>query len=357
MANIFAKNPNGDIIDAADGVTNGHDVIVGNAGKDMLFGLGGNDVLKGGGGADLLDGGSGIDAAVYDDSPVGVQVSLQLGKGTGGTAQGDTLISIENLYGSDHDDLFVGDTGANQLVGGAGNDVLKGGGGADRLLGGDGSDTLVADGLNDKFDGGDGIDTVDLSASAVGLTIDFGWKQIFADDVITTFGEWSGGIPDIQNVENVIGTQQDDYFNFEADNINAQLSGNGGDDYIVSGTGNDTLDGGAGDDMLDGGSGADALIGGTGADTFDFEWVSDSVVTNGAVQDVIADFTSGVDKIYLGMNFQFADLLTLNQSQGGANTSYLGLDVNHNGQFDNGEFAVAIKMVGNHFLSAGDLIM
>jgi Ca2+-binding RTX toxin-like protein len=146
MANIFGKTPLGETIDAADGVTNSADVIVGNAGKDTIYGLGGDDLIKGGGGADTLNGGSGIDTATYEDSDVGVHVSLQLGKGQFGTADGDTLISIENLDGSSHDDVLVGDTGANKLQGGDGDDVLKGGGGSDKLYGGNGNDILVSDG-------------------------------------------------------------------------------------------------------------------------------------------------------------------------------------------------------------------
>ena len=54
-----------DVIDASDGVTNGADVIYAYRGADDIFALGGNDILA--------------------------------GTGAGGTAQGDTLTSIENL--------------------------------------------------------------------------------------------------------------------------------------------------------------------------------------------------------------------------------------------------------------------
>ena len=76
------------------------------------------------------------------NSAVGVTVSLLTGTGSGGTAQGDTLSSIENLYGSNHNDNLVGNSGNNALFGVNGNDTLKGGGGADNLDGGAGSDTV-----------------------------------------------------------------------------------------------------------------------------------------------------------------------------------------------------------------------
>src|SRR5207244_993543 len=123
MANVFGT-VNSDWIDAADGVTNGNDTIFGFGGDDWIFGLGGNDTIKGGGGADYIDGGIGIDTADYSDSSVGVIVSLLNGQGHGGTAEGDTLVNIENLTGSSHDDLLVGDGGANELSGDGGNDIL-----------------------------------------------------------------------------------------------------------------------------------------------------------------------------------------------------------------------------------------
>ena len=120
-------------INGSDGVTNGFDVVYGYAGNDAIYGLGGDDALTGGLGADYLNGGSGIDWAYYNDSTAGVTVSLASGTGANGYADGDHLVSIESLYGSNYDDLFVGNSGSNTLRGVFGNDVLKGGGGDDSL--------------------------------------------------------------------------------------------------------------------------------------------------------------------------------------------------------------------------------
>ena len=75
-------------------------VLTGNSGANVLTGLDGNDTLVGGAGADTLDGGTGTDTASYAASSSGVTVSLAAGTASGGDAQGDTLISIENLTGS-----------------------------------------------------------------------------------------------------------------------------------------------------------------------------------------------------------------------------------------------------------------
>ncbi|MEP0869201.1 GDSL-type esterase/lipase family protein [Trichocoleus desertorum AS-A10] len=56
------------------------------------------------------------------------------------TIDRDTFKSVENLLGSDFDDVLVGSSGANVLNGGAGNDKILGGGGNDTFIGGAGSD-------------------------------------------------------------------------------------------------------------------------------------------------------------------------------------------------------------------------
>ena len=109
------------------------DVIEGAGGDDELYGDAGFDHLTGGEGADHLDGGAGLDYAEYGDFPVGVAVDLSSGKGHFGTAEGDTLVDIELVNGSAHDDLLIGSSDADTLYGADGNDTLKGMGGADTL--------------------------------------------------------------------------------------------------------------------------------------------------------------------------------------------------------------------------------
>ena len=90
MANVPGTDQ-ADLLDAADGVTEGADNIFGLGGNDTIFGLGGNDVLYGGAGADQLVGGSGVDFANYNTSPAGVSVSLVGGTGSGATPRATRL--------------------------------------------------------------------------------------------------------------------------------------------------------------------------------------------------------------------------------------------------------------------------
>jgi Ca2+-binding RTX toxin-like protein len=112
----------------------GNDSLSGNAGANTLAGWGGADVLRGGAGADRLDGGAGSDTASYYTGAAGVTVNLATGTVTGGDAQGDILVSIENVNGSTGADQITGSALANALNGWAGQDVLRGGGGADRFV-------------------------------------------------------------------------------------------------------------------------------------------------------------------------------------------------------------------------------
>jgi Ca2+-binding RTX toxin-like protein len=116
------------------------------------------------------------------------------------------------------------------------------------------------------------------------------------------------------------------------------------------------LDGGDGNDLLEGGSGADLMIGGTGADTFRYVNLNDSFIFNGQFQDVILDFEHGVDKLdFQEAGIQLADLLTQNYTDAGHNYCHVGVDANHNGTFDENEFAIVVAMKGNAFLTLGDL--
>ncbi|WP_342240932.1 beta strand repeat-containing protein [Inquilinus sp. OTU3971] len=135
----------GDILIGIENLTGsnlGNDTLIGNAGVNTLSGWGGDDLLRGGAGADTIDGGTGSDTASWYTSAAGVTVNLAAGTAGGGDAQGDTLVSIENLTGSNlGNDSLVGNAGANILFGWGGDDLLRGGAGADRLDGGAGSDT------------------------------------------------------------------------------------------------------------------------------------------------------------------------------------------------------------------------
>ena len=119
--------------DALNGFGNTEDnQITGNANANVLKGFGGNDTL---------DGGLGNDTASYTGALGAVTASLQAGTATGDG--NDTLISIENLTGSIHNDSLTGDVNANVLNGFDGDDTLYGGLGNDILAGGAGADVFV----------------------------------------------------------------------------------------------------------------------------------------------------------------------------------------------------------------------
>ena len=161
---------------------NGADTLIGGPGDDRLIGASGFDLLNGGPGADNIDGDSGgtqtradvqsfenfhggrvnVDnnlaarAASYGGDTVAYAgsnrgVALTLGQlnpatwvstgtaGEGGYARGDTVVNVENITGSDHDDSLGGNNWHNVLTGGKGDDRLTG----DASAGGAQSDIFV----------------------------------------------------------------------------------------------------------------------------------------------------------------------------------------------------------------------
>jgi Ca2+-binding RTX toxin-like protein len=134
------------------------DRFLGSDGADDFRGLGGNDWFVGSdGGRDRYDGGTGRDTVAYDLSTSGVTASLTAGIYGSGQAAQDLYTSIENLTGSSHNDLLIGDAGRNTLRGLYGEDHLEGRGGNDRLAGG---------ALDDILDGGAGWDVAVFEANA-----------------------------------------------------------------------------------------------------------------------------------------------------------------------------------------------
>jgi Ca2+-binding RTX toxin-like protein len=140
----------------------GDDFLFGKAGIDTLKGGDGGDELDGGAGSDTLDGGTGgfgVDTADYRTFNNGVTVNLLTGKAEDGTGT-DTLISIENVTGTNSGDSIIGDQVGNFLKGGGGIDFISANGGTDTILAGDGNDTVLGGSGFDKFDGGQGADTL-----------------------------------------------------------------------------------------------------------------------------------------------------------------------------------------------------
>ena len=298
---------------------NNDNIFNGTAGADTFNLFGGDDLARPGAGADIINGGSGTDIASYFFASSAVWANLASGGGLG-DAQGDVYNSVEHLFGSAFDDIFVGSNAIGETLSGAdGNDILKGSAGSDVLQGGGGSDTanyegsdaaVVIDALNETGFGGDaagdsynsieiwvgsdfndtffGRDTAETFSGGAGNDVlkGSGGADSLAggggDDVVDysssasavsialTGTTGSGGDAQgdvLAGVEGLRGSAHDDGL-FGDDNAN-ELQGNGGADIIKGAGGGDTLRGDAGNDTLLGESGNDLLFGGDSTDRLD----------------------------------------------------------------------------------------
>ncbi|MFT6331970.1 MAG: Ca2+-binding RTX toxin-like protein [Lentimonas sp.] len=325
--NVLIGNDYNDLLEG--GLVN--DRLFGGNGDDHLIGNSGDDILRGDSGADILDGGIGRDAAAYWSSNAAINVNLSNGTASGGHADGDTLIDIESVYGSKHNDTITGDESSNSLAGyigddilkaGGGNDYIDGGTGNDRLFGGEGNDILIGNSGNDMLRGDAGADILN---GGTGRDAAAYWSSNAAINVNLSNGTASGGHADgdtLIDIESVYGSKHNDtligdqFSNSFAGHIgNDYINGNGGNDYIDGGTGNDELFGGEGDDRLIGNSGndnlqgeegVDVLNGGFGNDTFIYASLEDSSIN---ASDIIQDFEQGADQIDLS---QIEDNLSFN---------------------------------------------
>jgi Ca2+-binding RTX toxin-like protein len=133
----------------------GSDRLRDGAGDDVLWGGAGDDSLLSQTGQDALHGGAGADGATFCCG-AGLVVDLAAGTATG-LGSTDSLDGIENLYGTDQGDTFLGDDAANELDGGFGDDTIDGRGGGDDLVGSTGDDAL---------DGGADTDTCDAGSDS-----------------------------------------------------------------------------------------------------------------------------------------------------------------------------------------------
>src|SRR4029079_7210007 len=181
-----------------------------------------------------LDGGGGVDTASYASSGAGVAVSLALGTGFGGEAEGDHLSNIENLTGSIYNDTLEGTAGNNVLAGAAGNDTV--------------SYANTTSGAN-----GQGV-TVNLALTTAQNTI-------------------RAGTDTLSGFENLTGSQ----FN----------------DTLTGASINNVITGLGGNDRLDGGAGADHMLGGSGNDTYVVDNAADVVdETDGDGTDTVQSLLS-----------------------------------------------------------------
>lgn len=199
----------------------GHDTLVGGAGRETLLGGDGHDTLDGGLGSDVLSGGEGDDSVDYSRRRVPLRIRLDGKRGDGQKHERDNVLSdVEAVLGGRSDDRISGDDAGNRLLGGGGKDTIKGGGGDDTLEGGTGADVLG---------GGSGADVVDYSARTADLSVRIGGKG--------DSGERGERDTIRADIEAAMGGDGDDY-----------LRGNERNNTLIGGLGSDTLSGGGGND-------------------------------------------------------------------------------------------------------------
>ena len=354
----------------------GNDTITGDGEDNRLEGGAGNDVLSGGGGADYLDGGTNVlaDIASYLYAGGGVTASLADGVATvaGDAGDVDTLVDIERLIGSVHNDSLTGGNAVNDdfegFEGRGGDDTIDGGtgfdeasyanasvavtidlnnassvsdgeGGFDTLIGIEAlrglihNDTLTGDANDNRFRGQQGADTMDGGAGTadeadyrsttmggvianmsdsplVDIDLGFGAQTVAAGRAFDGYGG-VGSLDQLINIENLRGSNQADYL-VGSDEANL-LRGEIGNDMLIGGLGNDTIQGGDGDDTLQGGLGDDTLQGGAGNNWVSYASALDAVtvnLANTAAQDTGADGWDTLSSIVNAIGSVHNDTLT-----------------------------------------------
>lgn len=330
VQNWIGSDAGDNTIEASD-LSGGFDWITTGGGNDTIKGVRGGDIVNAGSGQDIVEvseignqilagkgdesdtlGYSELDGAVYANLAAGIFVDRStLDNGYLALSQADldaqnisferdVAVNFENLTGSTHDDILVGDAGENTLHGNGGNDYLVGGYGDDTYVFNRGNGVVTisefdydfgiarpnSDGYEDKGTGtdtilfGDQISQDDLVFSRTGDNLAI---EIYgtADQVILTnwfvSNDWSIEKISLNN-ELEINLEDIEYSLSATDksnwlsgsSISDEISGEGGDDYLFGQEGDDTLNGGEGDDFLFGGDGADHLIGGDGIDAVSY---------------------------------------------------------------------------------------
>lgn len=304
------------------------DILLGGTGSDNIQGFGGNDQiyggpeseiaaerddgwgdsnLAGGAGDDFIDGGAGpgTDSFAAEtmnqgaETPIFVDFTNHIAEGyttrsdSGCTVSGlkrhpqfgrDTLTNVEEVWGTNLNDVLIGNGvrnlmygrgGKDHICGMGGNDALSGDdpyhfdclndpdqvecspeaypNGSDSLYGGTGDDALFGGLGKDLLDGGPGEDVAAYNDSDDPLH-----RSVTVDLSTSPVTCACHGNDTLGSIEDVTGSLWDDHLTGDSgDNV---LDGNNGDDVIVGNGGDDVLIAGDGADTLNGKSGNDLLI-------------------------------------------------------------------------------------------------
>jgi Ca2+-binding RTX toxin-like protein len=283
---------------------------IGNAGNNSITGNIENNTLDGGAGDDTLIGGLGDDIYVVDSADDIITENADEGTDTVTSSVSFNIAEFANvenltLVGTATD--AIGNAGNNSIIGNSANNTIDGGLGNDSLDGGDGDDTYIftIDGIGlgrDIIIDGSGVDTISFAGTAANIRLNLGTTLGQTVDANTKTKVVLAAVDAIENAiggdgnDRLIGNSLDN--TLEGGLGNDILNGSTGNDFLFGGDGNDLLTGGDGDDTLKGGLGSNNLFGGAGIDQFEFSGVNLFNTTDNGV-DIIADFTTGIDKLVL----------------------------------------------------------
>ena len=225
----------------AGNTPDGGDFLYGGEGNDELHGQDGDDYFDPGSGTNSVDGGAGSDDVNYVGSYQSIDVNLARGTGNAGSYATDTLVSIENVFGSHHADTITGNSTSNEIDGLGGNDTLQGGGG---------DDTAIFTGHRAKYQ------ITQLSDGSLRIVDNRTQGEITADSVHATY-QVSNGSDTVSGFE---------FFRFKNGTYSEEQLFTLAGLAIDGGIGRDTLNGTPYDDIIDGKQGSDTLLGSAGAD-------------------------------------------------------------------------------------------
>ena len=251
----------------------GDDTLIGNSSSNLLIGGRGDDILYASTGNDILDGKQGKDTVSYEGITNAISISLSTNVATKSATETDTLLGIENIIGTNFNDIIVGDDNDNVLEGLGGADSFNGGGGNDwvsyqestagvtvnlsnvsentgdaqgdtfvsieNIIGTRFNDTLIGDGNDNIFDAGEGIDSFDGKGGNDWVSYQKSTEAVTVDlsNALKNTGDAEGDT--ITNIGNIIGTE-----------FNDELIGDGNDNIFDGFLGRDTFNGGEGNDTV-----------------------------------------------------------------------------------------------------------
>lgn len=307
--------------------------LMGGGGNDSLFGREGDDTLDGGTGSDSIDGGDGVDWVVFRSANARIIVDLADSGQNGGFATGDLLIDVENVEGTDFNDIIWGNAFSNTLSGGKGDDELHGREGSDVLFGGAGNDKLFDEDVASASDldiflpgsgadevTGDGNDSVEYSDLSVGVVV----------DLSVTGANQTGGGADGDVLVGILSITGSNL----GDTLTSSVTGHGADIATLRGLGgNDTITLNHNNDRGYGGDGSDTLIlkatgqladGGDGSDTLDASAATNATLYGGSGLDTLTGNAAQRDFFVLELN-KGADTIT-NFVSGGLTGDRLAFD-------------------------------